>query len=182
MPKSTKPTGWIEFEIVGNERGVEAMLMSINSALSPIGLAAFLHGGVGPWIQQRAAARFNAEGDDVSGKWAPLQEATVHIRETSGFGGEHPINKRTGELEAYITKGQINVTTTVGQGTLTYPGNPPSSRGLQEKMRTAQKGRTSPSTVARPVLGLNERDLSVIMTMLAFHIEHEGVRLGHVRP
>lgn len=180
MPRSTSPTGFLDFEVVGNERGVQAMLMTIDSALSPVGLAAFLYGSVGPWIKQRAEERFRNEGDDVVGKWAPLQETTVHIRESYGLGGEHPINKRTGELEDYITQGQLSVTTAPGVGTLQFPGNPPRNGALREKMKTAQQGRSSPQTVARPVLGLNEKDLGVVMTMLAFHIEHEGRRLGHV--
>lgn len=182
MPSAPKPTAWIDFEIVGGERGVQAMLQTIDSALSPVGLAAFLYGSVGPWVKQRAEARFTNEGDDVTGPWAPLKQTTVDWRESQGFGGEHPINRRTGELEEYITQGNIQVTATAGAGVMKFPGDAPRSKSLTEKMRTAQKGRVSPSTVARPVLGLNERDLGVVMTMLAFHIEHEGMRLGHVSP
>lgn len=182
MPRSGAPTGFIEFEIVGNERGVQLMLETIDSALSPVGLAAFLYGSVAPWIKQRAEERFRNEGDDVSGKWAPLQETTIEFRENQGFGGAHPINKRIGELEDYITQGQISVTTGPGVGVLQFPGNPPRTGSLREKMRTAQQGRSSPQTVARPVLGLNEKDLGVVLTMLAFHIQHEGRRLGHVSP
>jgi hypothetical protein len=176
------PSGFLEFEIVGNDRGVQAMLNTIDSALSPVGLAAFLYGQVGVWVKQRAADRFAQEGDDVTGKWAPLQQTTQDIRESYGYGGDHPINKRTGELEEYITQGQVWVTTGAGVGMLQYPKGVPSTKQLRAKLSTAQQGRTSPQTVARPVLGLNEQDLSVILTMLAFHIEHEGSRLGYVGP
>jgi hypothetical protein len=169
-----KPTGFLDIEIVGNDRGVQAMLEAVDSALSPVGLAAFLYGEVGPYIKERAANRFSGEGDDVVGRWAPLQPATVDIRESQGYGGDHPINKRTGQLEEYITKGNVWVTTSAGVGMLQYPKGVPTDKALQQKMSTAQRGRTSPKTVARPVLGLNEKDLSVVLTMLAFHIETEG--------
>jgi hypothetical protein len=172
------PTGWLDIEIVGTERGVERMLEVIDSSLSATGLAAFLFGSVGPWVQQRAEERFKNEGDDVSGKWAPLMPRTQEIRENYGFGGSHPINKRTGQLEDYITQGQVDVVTSPGYGILRFPGNPPNDTGLRQKMKTAQQGRAEPNTVARPVLGLNEKDLVAILNMLAFHIQYEGVVLG----
>lgn len=174
MASSSRPTAFLDFELVGNERGVQEMLNSIDSALSPVGLATFLYGAVGPWVKQRAADRFTSEGDDVSGKWAPLAQTTVEIRETYGFEGARPINKRTGELEAYITQGEVGVTTAPGMGVLKYPKNPPSTKSLRQKVKTAQQGRTSPSTVARPILGLGERDLAQVVTMLAFHVQAEG--------
>ena len=172
-----KPTGFIEFDIVGNERGVQQMLQTIDSALSPVGLAQFLHGVVGPWVKQRAADRFKTEGDDAVGKWAPLQETTVKIREAAGFGGPHPINKRTGELEAYITGGQVGVQVAPGLGVMTFPQDPPKTIALKTKVETAQRGRSNPSTGPRPVLGLGERDLAQVMTMLAFHVQ----ALGRIR-
>lgn len=172
------PTGFIDFDIVGNERGVQAMLNRIDSSLSPVGLAAFLHGSVGPWVKQRATDRFKLEGDDVTGQWAPLQQTTVEIREKSGFPGPNPINKRTGELEAYITEGQVGVVASPGLGVLTYPDNPPRTKAIREKVKTAQRGRPQPSTVARPILGLNERDLSEVMVMLALFVQSGGGVVG----
>lgn len=174
----SSPTAFIDFDIVGNERGVQAMLERLDSALSPVGLAAFLNLGVGPWVKQRAADRFASEGDDVSGKWAPLQESTIEIREHAGFEGAHPINKRTGELEAYITEGQIGITAGPGFASMRYPDNPPATKSLKQKVETAQRGRSNPNTVARPILGLNERDLAQVVTMLAFHVQGTGVTRG----
>lgn len=173
----SKGTAFIEFDIVGNERGVQHMLNVIDSSLSVVGLAAFLY-GVGEWVQERAQTRFAQEGDDVSGKWAPLQQATVEIREHAGFEGARPINKRTGELEQYITQSQIGVVSAPGVGVMTYPNNEPNSAGLRQKVQTAQAGRTTPKTQPRPVLGLNEKDLGVVLTMLAFHVQHEGARMS----
>lgn len=178
---STKPGGFIDFEIVGDRKGVQHMLEVLDTALSPIGLAAFLYGVVGPWVQERAQERFASEGDDVSGKWAPLQETTVRIREDYGFEGSHPINKRTGELEEYITQGGVDVVSAPGAAVLKFPGKEPATKGLREKLSTAQRGRANPQTVARPVLGLNERDLAYTVTMLAFHVQGEGVSRGFAR-
>jgi hypothetical protein len=172
---AARTTGFIDFDIIGNQRGVQAMLNSIDSALSPTGLASFLGLAVGPWVKERAADRFASEGDDVTGKWAPLQDTTIDIREKSGFEGAHPINKRTGELEEYITQGQVGITAAPGLAVMTYPKNPPATKSLKEKVSTAQRGRSNPSTVARPVLGLNERDLAQVLTMLAFHVQAQGV-------
>lgn len=176
MAKKSGPVGFLDFEIVGDERGVQEMLNKIDSALSPVGLATFLHGAVAPWVQERAADRFASEGDDVTGKWAPLEQATIEIRENEGFGGAHPINRRTGELEEYITQGQVGVTAAPSVAVMTYPKNPPSGKSLRQKMETAQKGRRTPNTVARPVLGLNERDLGAVMTMLAFFVKDGRVK------
>lgn len=166
------PTAFIDFDIVGDEHGVQKMLDRIDSALSPAGLAFFMHGAVQPWLIKRAKARFASEGDDASGKWAPLQQATVEFRESQGFEGSHPINRRTGELEAYITQSDVDVVSAPGVTSLKFPGtNTKASKSIAEKMRTAQKGRTSPATVPRPVIGLGERDLAAVMTELAFHIQ-----------
>lgn len=170
MARKNNPSAFLDFDIVGNERGVQQMLNHLDSSLSPVGLTAFLYGAVGPWVKQRAADRFDNEGDDVTGGWAPLREATIKIRESQGF-GEGPINRRTGELEEYITGGTYSITSTPVGSSLKYPGTEPKSKGLREKMRTAQRGRKSPSTVARPVLGMNERDLAQVVTMLAFHVQ-----------
>lgn len=175
MASRAKPTGFINFDIVGDRHGVQAMLNRVDSALSVPGLAVFLHGSVGPWVRQRAQDRFATEGDDVTGKWAPLAQTTIEIRENAGFEGSHPINKRTGELEAYITQGQVDVDSVPGVATLKFPKDPPRTGGIRTKMQTAQGGRTNPPTVPRPVLGMNERDLGAIMTMLAFHVKGSGV-------
>lgn len=151
------------------------MLNHLDSAMSPVGLAAFLHGSVEPYIRERAQNRFASEGDDVSGKWAPLQQTTIEFRESGGF-GPRPINRRTGELEAYITQSDAGIASAPGLSVLTYPKDPPKTPALQQKVQTAQAGRSVPSTVPRPVLGLNERDLGAVMVQLAFFIQGWGRR------
>ena len=165
-------TGFMDISIVGNERGVQRMLSRLDSAFSPVGLTLFMHGSVEPWLERRARDRFATEGDDVTGKWKPLAQTTQEFREHAGHGASHPINRRTGELEAYIT-GTKALVSYPGPAitTLTYPGNPPSGPMLKRKVTTAQKGHVGPKTPPRPVLGVNERDLAYVMTQLAFFIQ-----------
>jgi len=169
-------TGWIDIIIVGDTRGVEEMLAWLDTSLSGPGLVAFLNGKVGPWLHERAEARFRNEGDDVTGPWAPLKPATQRIRASKGFPPAHPINIRTGEMERYILGGTFQAAIP-GQGgaVLSFPGSGQGgSKELREKMRTAQQGKTQPNTVARPVLGMNEKDLEFVLFELASHIQRGG--------
>jgi hypothetical protein len=167
------PMAFLDFQIVGDRNGVQAMLARLDATLSPMGLSFFLKGTIGPWLRKRAADRFTSEGDDVTGKWAPLQPATQEIRARGDWpiGAGSPINKRTGELENYIIGSDSLVVPHTLGATLTFPGRKTTKRSVVQKMETAQKGRANPRTVPRPVLGMNERDLAYVVTMLAFHVK-----------
>lgn len=160
---------------------VERKLAMLDTALSPVGLAAWLGVTVTPYLRQRIAARFAAEGDDVSGGWLPLAEATREIRSAAGFGAAGPINRRTGELENYLTSTPDLLTIDGLGATLTYPGRGASGE-LADKMRTAQEGGAYKGGVkgsnapARPVLGMNERDTIFALEALAVYIK-EAVRV-----
>jgi hypothetical protein len=136
--------------------------------LDPVTLAGWLHIMVGPYLRERAQDRFTSEGDDVSGKWLPLSPATVHIRESMGFNGEHPINVRTSELEQYIVGTSDAVAATALGAVLTWPGQPSGGGILGRKLSTAQSGEGR--TPARPVIGLNERDLMFVLSALTVFI------------
>lgn len=159
-------------EINVDRNDLESTLVRLDSALSPEALAGFLQLKVGPYLRRRAKQRFESEGDDASGKWAPLQPSTAAVRAAGPWavGAEHPINKRTGELEEYIT-GSTSESWPHGLGaSLRYPGRTSRGKGLSQKVETAQAGRSKPATVPRPVLAVSERDLSFVMTELSFHI------------
>jgi hypothetical protein len=161
--------GVVNLQFYGDSRQVEQMLDRMNSAISPIGLMSFLGVKVDPYLRSRMEARFADEGDDVTGAWAPLKQVTQDIRAHQGFPPAHPINRRTGELEQYITA-SANFLGPIGdQGAiLRLPGDPPASKSLKKKVTTAQKGDNR--TVARPVLGMNEKDLAFVLGALAFHV------------
>jgi len=162
--------GYIDVQIIGDTAGVQAMLTHMEQKLSPVNVSAFLMTRVDPFVRARATDRFRGEGDDVVGAWAPLRPATEVIRANQGFGAAHPINRRTGELEDYISNTPGSVTAHPFGATLTAPGTPASGE-LLDKVRTAQAGVANPPTVPRPVMGLNERDLAAVLTMMALEIQ-----------
>lgn len=156
------------FEMVAETRNVERMLHRLDIALSPQGLAGFLQSEVDPYLRGRAESRFEQEGDDVTGKWAPLLPATQNIRAEMGYGPDHPINIRTSELHDYITQGDAATTIFPWGAGITLPGTPPEGE-LLEKMMRAQSG--DERTVPRPVLGMNQTDLAAVLLLLARYIK-----------
>lgn len=156
-------------EIEVDSESVEQLLQGTAHALDTVGMYTFLSGVVGPWLKSRAEDRFAAEGDDVTGHWKPLAAYTQRVRAAAGYGAEHPINKRTGELERYITDGGWDVFATPVLSTLVFPGNAPTTRQA-EKVAVAQLGSSFPSTPARPVLGMNETDLVFVIAALGVYI------------
>lgn len=169
----SEPIGGIGLELIGDDAGVQAMLLHLDTALNPTAMAGFLGVKVGVYLKERAAKRFGNEGDDVSGPWAPLAPSTQLVRANGDWavGPDHPINRRTGELEAYITQSDI-LAGMFGYGSsVTYPGKLGTGKSLRQKVSTAQQGRSKPSTVPRPVLGINENDALFILTELAFYVE-----------
>lgn len=152
-----------------DDRHVQRLLENVSDALDTVGMYTFLNASVGPWLRERAQERFANEGDDAVGQWAPLEAYTVQMRQSQGYPGEHPINRRSGELENYIVNGGWDVTATPILSTLTYPGNAPNTSEAV-KVATAQMGAANPYTVPRPVLGLNEADLAFVMAALGTHI------------
>lgn len=170
------PAGFISVEIIGTDKGVHAMLQRLDTAMSPPSIASMLAGEVGPYLRGRAIERFSQEGDDVVGRWKPLSSATEEIRANNsnwGVGPAHPINVRTGEMIEYVTEGTFEDVHPHSLGaTLYYPSRKTrTSHGLDEKMKTAQQGKSRPSTPPRPVLGMNEADMSAILLLLAQHIK-----------
>lgn len=164
-------TQGISIEVIGESASVERMLNILSLALSPEGLVGFLDSTVTPYLEMRAKRRFANEGDDVSGKWAPLTSATQEIRANAGYGPSHPINVRTSELEDYITNSNSHATPDPGGAVLQYPGTSPIGE-LMEKFELAQKGDWN--TVPRPVLGVNEADLGWVLVELAYYVEGVG--------
>jgi len=165
--------GFVDVLIIGDDKGVQAMLHRLDTALNPVAIVAFLGGTVDAWFRQRAQSRFANEGDEVVGSWAPLSFATQQIRSQLGYGPAHPINVRTTELERYIVDATPSVVATATGALYTTPGSPASGK-LKQKMEAAQRGLASPPTPARPVLGMGETDMAFILEALAYHVEGRG--------
>lgn len=159
-------------EVVVEEGAVRQMLERIDTALNPLAIAEFLGHKVDPYLRKRARARFSNEGDDASGKWAPLQEATQQIRASMGYGPSHPINRREDELYNYVTQTQGRVSIEPLGASLTFPPNYPGG-DLGEKLTGAQLGGTTPSGrswPARKVYALGESDLQFVLLALTEHV------------
>lgn len=170
------PGPGLAITVVGDDAGVQAMLMALDTALNPVAIAGFLSGVVDPFIRQRAGERFRTEGDDASGAWAPLAPATQNIRSQMGYGAAHPINRREGELEYYVTETDGGVKVHPFGATLMYPASYPGG-DLGEKLMGAQMGGVGPSGrryPSRKVYALGTEDLTFVLLALAQHVKTVG--------
>lgn len=140
-----------------------ARLKWTDKRISPASLAAFNAGPVVEYLQERAAERFEQEGDAASGKWRPLHPATISRRTSEGYTPIR-INARTGAMKAWVLGARGTVVPSEQATTLRWPGKPPGE--LNTKLRTAQFGKKKPSTVARPVIALDEVDVFTVRFML----------------
>jgi hypothetical protein len=176
MARRVPPSGGAKIGFYVDTHHVEELLIRLDTALSPISLAVWLTDEPVMWLKGRAERRFALEGDDASGRWAPLKAATQSFRRAAGYGAAHPINVRTHELENYIT-GSTNLPHGVPTGfgaVLNYPGGSPNRR-LKKKIETAQIGQNErPRTVPRPVLAVDEIDLGQLLTSLSVFIGESG--------
>lgn len=162
--------GYMDVFIYGDTAGVQAMLLHMQTKLAPPAIGAFLQTVVDPYLRGRVSERFDSEGDDVTGRWAPLGAATQAIRQQQGFGASSPINERTGEMKDYLLNTPSSLSFNPIGATLTYPGMLPGGE-LLDKLNTAQNGRTTPPTVPRPVLGVNTTDLAAVLASMAYYIQ-----------
>lgn len=166
-------SGYFDVQILVKEKQVQALLHSLDTALNPVAIAAFLGATVDPHIRRRAQERFTSEGDDVSGKWLPLTPATQQIRAQMGYGSAHPINVRSGQLQDYVVDSANAIAVTPLGAVLRMPGKPAAGT-LKDKVRTAQKGSDDGRTPARPVIGMNEQDLAFVLAALGGYIQKAG--------
>jgi hypothetical protein len=146
------------------------MLTRLEQKMMPGPMIAFMQAAVVPYVQQRIAGRFAAEGDDVTGKWHPLSMETEAIRIKHGYPGPHPINVRTSQMRNALTGSFGNTVSAGGVTEMEYP-NPVNITGsLARKITTAQMGSMFPTTPPRPVLGFNMNDSIGITALLAGYL------------
>lgn len=145
-------------------------LVELMGKISGPSLESYLRFKANPWLINRTRQRFLGQGDEVSGKWAPLKESTREFRINQGF-SPLPINRRTGGMYDLLTQTGIPdaAATPVG-AILLFPG-PGGMKGyLKQKVSTAQHGKAKPGTVARPVLGLGIKDYAFFLRTLQEHV------------
>lgn len=165
----------IGFQIVFDvdRAGATAVVAELMHRLEAQELVDFLRQKIEPYVKLRIEGRFVGEGDDVTGAWDPLKVATRLIRASHGFPPDHPINVRTSRMKDFLLISPADIKVQGPEVELTHPG-PTGDRSLNEKIKTAQFGSTSPNTQPRPVLGFNENDLLFITSELAAYLT-EGI-------
>lgn len=163
----TAAGGLIQISYEGNSRDIENMLRAFYNAFDDSRVASdLLPDHIYPVLRERLSQRFEAEGDDVVGAWLPLAETTVRIR-----GSAHPINVRTGALKGAMLNNPPRIERHSLGATMWFPGDV--SSDIQDKLQVAQYGGVTPqgqSVPPRPILGVNEADLELIMVALGEYI------------
>lgn len=154
----------MRMDIVVRSQDVEAAIRVLGYTTSPPALAYFMNTRAKQWLQRRARQRFAEEGDDAVGAWKELKESTVDIRQAQGFVPIR-INRRTSAMHNWVTRADGQVLASQALTQLTWPGTPTSAE-MTKKIMTAQRGSSSPRTVPRPVIGVSETDLFVLLELL----------------
>lgn len=153
---------------------VLAYIARVERHLSPPSLEMFLRERETPALLLRMERRFANQGDDVSGRWAPLEVSTMMRRVREGYPAT-PTNVRSGSMRDYLLTSEQFLP--LGSGVeMQIPG--PSGRGeMASKIRVAQRGGRAPGagkdTPPRPVLGVNPTDMRIFMTN--FEVWLQGV-------
>lgn len=158
-----------------HDAAVRELVDRVMLALRPEVLRDFLIDDVRPYMQDEIVARFAFEGDDASGDWPRLSDATQNIRAHAGFGPDSPINERTGQLVEYLVANWDTFVDPIGAN-LVIPGEAQGS--MEAKIRHAQVGSPAgenplfpnSSTPPRPVLALDEENLVAVMEMIEAHL------------
>jgi len=184
--KEMLPGPYVDIELLGDARQVDNMLRGLYTAFEDENIGYdFLQDYVDPILRQTTEARFASEGDATTGPWAPLAEATVHIRESMGYGGSHPINVRTGAMKKHLVDDPPRIAVHSLGATMWSPGTVGDSK-MQAKVKGAQGiptpvARSGPddqrhlrhgtlSAPPRPVLGVGEQDLQRVMVAMSMYL------------
>lgn len=168
-----QPAGLVDIEITGDSREASLRLEGLDRAFTPALMALNLfarriHNDIVDQIERRFASETGPGGE----KWAPLAEYTQEMREQGGFGPAHPINVRTGAMKRHLLDSQPSIVPTPMQVTYKYPGDT-GDADMQSKVRTSSIGGQQKGfrdTPPRPILGLDESDLGLVLMNISLHI------------
>lgn len=176
MARTSGPTALIDFAITGDDSDVSAMLGALDSCFSVQGMTDFMFNDAAPWLRERGRQRFESEGDDAVGMWAPLKPVTQDIRRWginagywSGIAPDHPINQRSHAMYDFVVRGRGEMVFSPGLTSFHFPGRRvPNKLGMDKKVRRAQFG--DGRTPRRPVLGMSQVDAMEIITQLSYFV------------
>lgn len=106
---------------------------------------------MGRHLRARMRARFASEGDDASGKWAPLKNPKI----------TRPILQDTKRLKNYLTNTTVRISTDGENVTMHFPGRPPSGDHNRRALFFTQYG--NKFTPARPTLAYSQADYEYLV-------------------
>lgn len=171
----------IDLEVHVDSNATLKALSHFESLTSPNSMRQFLKDFAQPYFRGRINARFASEGDSAVGKWKELTYATARIREFQGFHPFHPINRRTGAMQSFLTS-SFSIDSFGYGSRLRIPGS--LTGEMRKKVSTAQQGSIGQSgremgpnrpAPPRPVLAIDLLDLRAISEGLLEWITEGGV-------
>lgn len=166
----------IEVEMDFNDSvRINRLINGLSAGMSGAGLTTLLSQEVQPYLHHRAWQRFMTQGDDASGRWAPLTETTQKFRRFYAkrdglkIQPDFPINERTTQLRDYVTQ-SFDILKTEQSARLAIPSTKTSGYGrfISRKLRHAQLGGiglNGDRFPARPVAVISGKDKQVIDAM-----------------
>jgi len=174
IPKSPRAANWGYFSIEVDSTDVDGVLDHLGRALDATSLLLFLRESADPYFQEEILMRFAFEGDAKSGDWERLSPTTQRIRSALGYGGDGPINERTGELLEFAVYHR-DFMFGPDWASMSVPGDP-TTDSVKDKLEHAQMGTSDNPlfpgayTPPRPVLATDESDMMMLLKMLEMHI------------
>jgi hypothetical protein len=156
----------------GTFNSIEALLQDFEDTMSSESLADFMSKNVYPYLRDQSLDRFETEGDETTGKWAALSDASERWRRWDGVGTDD-INRRTGKLEEFIRQAVPTIVRGADSAILQYPGGMPGDKYTAQKYRVAQRGqaagvdkRRQPKTPPRPIVAVGAEEFGVVQSRL----------------
>lgn len=174
-PHRSKGTraGAVDLQIEGDSREVHLRLKGLEQAFNPVLMAANLfRRRIHDDVVEQIERRFQSETDPTGKPWAPLAPYTEQMRADGGFGPAHPINVRTGTMKRHLLDSPPSIIPTPGSVTYRHPATP-GEGDVPNKIKVAQMGGQQSGfrdTPPRPVLGMDESDLALILWNISLHI------------
>lgn len=144
------------------KNNVDDVILKLNARLSE----GFLYGMLATshaYLKGRSVNMFKTETGPDGSKWAPLAESTVSWRESLGYGGEHPINRRIGFMEASVTRAKPDIFGTSDHMEMHFPSATAPQGQLAIEYAQAAGRMKGP---ARPFVGMTQKDVAWILTLM----------------
>ncbi len=156
-----------------NSLSIDNLIFNLFMAVSGPSLADFLIDDAHKHFVDEIYMRFVHKGDDKSGQWAPLHDATIDIRRALGYPNDNEINVRTGDLLRFVVE-SYDILAGPMYAQMDLPGAPP-TEALADKLRRAQRGSDDNilgygPTIPRPILALDMTDMATLLGLLEMHI------------